>query len=324
MQAVTAARWGMDDVQAAAAALRAGALVAFPTETVYGLGALASDPVAVAALYAAKRRPAFNPLIAHVATPEQGLALADFGPEARALAAAFWPGPLTLVGPRVGAQVCELACAGLPTVAVRAPAHPMARALLAAVGAAVVAPSANISGRVSPTTADHVLDGLATRIAGVLDGGACPVGVESTIVGFRGDEALLLRPGGLAAEAIEAVLGRPLRRGADPDRPQAPGQLSSHYAPGCALRLDADRPGPGEGWLGFGPDPAGIDGPALNLSPAGDPAEAAANLYAHLRALDAAMDGRGVAAVARIPARGLGEAIADRLRRAAAPRGQPC
>ncbi len=317
-------RWAAAELDEAAAALRAGGLVAFPTETVYGLGALAASDAAVAALYGAKGRPANNPLIAHVVDLAGAEALADIGPLGRRLATVFWPGPLTLVAPlRPGAALSPAATAGLPTAAVRAPAHPLARALLAAVGAAVVAPSANPSGAVSPTTADHVLQGLAGRIAGVLDGGPCAVGLESTIVGLEGDRARLLRPGGLPAEAVEAALGAPLLRGSAGPRLTAPGQLASHYAPGARLRLDAAGPAPGEAWLGFGPQPQPQPqrpGPALNLSPSGDLAEAGANLFAHLRALDAALGGRGVIAVAPIPATGLGEAIADRLRRAAAPR----
>jgi L-threonylcarbamoyladenylate synthase len=314
-----AERWDEADVGKAAAALRAGRLVAFPTETVYGLGARADDPAAVAALYAAKGRPRFNPLIAHVPDLDAARRLALLPPEAERLAAAFWPGPLTLVAPvRSGGAVCELARAGLPTVAVRAPAHPLAQALIAAVGAPVAAPSANRSGAVSPTTARHVLSAFGPEVAGVLDGGPCPVGIESTIVGFAGDEPALLRPGGLPRAALEAALGRPLA--APGGGVSAPGMLASHYAPGARLRLDAAAPEPGEAWLGFGPDPSDVAGPALNLSPSGDLTEAAAALYAHLRALDAALGGAGVIAVAPIPAHGLGEAIADRLRRAAAPR----
>jgi L-threonylcarbamoyladenylate synthase len=314
--------WPPGRVAEAAACLAAGGLVAFPTETVYGLGALAGDPAAVARVFAAKGRPAFNPLIAHVADAEAALRLAALPPEGERLAAAFWPGPLTLVGPRrPGGDVCDLAAAGLATVAVRVPAHPLARALLAAAGRPVAAPSANPSGRLSPTTAAHALDGLAGRIDGVLDGGACPVGVESTILGWAQDGApVLLRPGGLPVEALEAALGRPIGRPRG-DAVSAPGMLASHYAPGARLRLDAAAPRPGEAWLGFGADPPGPPGPAaLNLSPAGDATEAAANLFAHLRALDAALGGAGVIAVAPIPAHGLGAAIRDRLARAAAPR----
>jgi L-threonylcarbamoyladenylate synthase len=314
------ALWGPEDLDAAAAALAAGGLVAFPTETVYGLGALAGDAGAVARLYAAKGRPAFNPLIAHVPDAAAAARLVDLPAEGERLAAAFWPGPLTLVAPRrPGADLCDLAAAGLPTAAVRVPAHPLARALLAAVGRPVAAPSANPSGRLSPTTAAHVLDGLGGRIAGVLDGGPCPVGVESTIVGWDGGAPALLRPGGVPAEAVEAALGRPLGRHGGGGTP-APGMLASHYAPGARLRLNAAAPGPGEAWLGFGADPPGVTGPAANLSPRGDATEAAANLFAHLRALDAALGGAGVIAVAPVPAAGLGAAIRDRLARGAAPR----
>jgi L-threonylcarbamoyladenylate synthase len=312
--------WRPAAVAQAAARLAAGGLVAFPTETVYGLGALAGDPAAVARVFAAKGRPAFNPLIAHVADAGAALRLAALPPEGERLAAAFWPGPLTLVAPRrPGGDVCDLAAAGLATVAVRVPAHPLARALLAAVGRPVAAPSANPSGRLSPTTAAHVLDGLGGRIDGVLDGGACAVGVESAILGWEDGAPVLLRPGGVAVEALEDALGRRVGRPRG-DAVAAPGMLASHYAPGARLRLDADAPRPGEAWLGFGPDPADTPAAALNLSPAGDPTEAAAALFAHLRALDAALGGAGVIAVAPIPARGLGAAIRDRLGRAAAPR----
>lgn len=311
-------------LRAAVALLHAGDLVAFPTETVYGLGADARRDGAVAAIYAAKGRPAFNPLIVHVAGLAAAEALASIdepaGDAARRLAARFWPGPLTLVLPRRRqAGLSELATAGLPTVALRVPAHPLAQRLLAAFGGPLAAPSANPSGGVSPTTRAHVLDGLAGRIAAVLDGGACPVGLESTILGFQAGRPVLLRPGGLPAEAIEALLGAPLGR---PENGgiTAPGQLASHYAPRAALRLDAQGPGPDEVWLGFGPRAALR--PGLNLSPAGDLAEAAANLFAHLRALDRLAVETGVAriAVAPIPPTGLGRAINDRLRRAAAPR----
>ena len=313
-------RWTAAELDEAAAALRAGGLVAFPTETVYGLGALAASDAAVAALYAAKGRPAENPLIAHVADMAGAEALVDLGPLGRMLAQAFWPGPLTLAAPlRPAAPLSRLATAGLPSAAVRVPAHPLARALLAAVGKAVVAPSANVSGAVSPTTADHVLEGLSGRIAGVLDGGPCAVGLESTIVGVEGDRARLLRPGGLPARAVETALGAPLLRGPSGPGLTAPGQLASHYAPRARLRLDAAAPASGEAWLGFGAEPP-RPAPALNLSPSGDLAEAGANLFAYLRALDAALGGRGVIAVAPVPENGLGEAIADRLRRAAAPR----
>jgi L-threonylcarbamoyladenylate synthase len=306
-------------LRAAVGLLRAGELVAFPTETVYGLGADARAERAVAGIYAAKGRPSFNPLIVHVADAAAAAAVAVLDAPARTLADRFWPGPLTLVLPRRSASgLADRVSAGLPTVAVRVPAHPVARDLLAAFGGPLAAPSANVSGRVSPTTAAHVLDGLRGRVSAVLDGGACPVGLESTIVGFAEGAPVLLRPGGLAAEAIEAALGQRLARPSGSGI-TAPGQLASHYAPAVAVRLDAVAPAPGELWLGFGPGP---DAAGLNLSPAGDLAEAAANLFACLRALDtrAAAEGARGIAVAPIPRGGLGAALNDRLARAAAPR----
>ncbi|MDH3262767.1 MAG: L-threonylcarbamoyladenylate synthase [Paracoccaceae bacterium] len=298
----------------AAALLKAGELVAFPTETVYGLGADARDDRAVARIFEAKGRPRFNPLIVHVADLDPARRVAAFTPEAEALASAFWPGPLTLVLPlKPEAGISPLVTAGLDMVALRMPAHPLARALLAAFGGPLAGPSANPSGRVSPTRAEHVLDGLGGRIAAVLDGGPCAVGVESTIVGLDG-AARLLRPGGLPAEAIEACLGRPLVAAGEAARPTSPGQLASHYAPEAPLRLNAGKTRPGEVLLGFGPGAAGA---RLNLSPAGDLVEAAANLFHYLRALDA--EGKPIA-VSPIPETGLGRAINDRLRRAAAPR----
>ena len=303
----------------AAARLRAGGLVAFPTETVYGLGADATAPDAVARIFAAKGRPRFNPLIAHVATSHEARAQGDFDADAERLAAAFWPGPLTLVLPRrAGGTICDLACAGLATVGLRVPAHSMAAALLRAAGRPVAAPSANRSGRLSPTRAADVAADLGAVLDPardvILDGGDCPVGIESTIVACLGDAApVLLRPGGLAREAVERVLGRPL--GAPGDAVSAPGMLASHYAPTAPLRLQADALMPDEIGLDF----AGRLGDgALDLSPSGDLTEAAANLYRHLRRLDAAAPGR--IAVASVPQHGLGAAINDRLRRAAAPR----
>jgi L-threonylcarbamoyladenylate synthase len=306
----------------AAGLLGEGRLVAFPTETVYGLGADARNGLAVTRIFAAKDRPRFNPLIVHVTDLAAAQRLVDLPAAACRLAAEFWPGPLTLVAPmRADAGIAALVTAGLATLALRVPAHPLARALLAAFGAPVAAPSANPSGQVSPTTAAHVVEALGGRIAAVLDGGACPVGLESTIIGFGGENPVLLRPGGLAVEAVEAALGRPL--GPDPGEAiTAPGQLARHYAPGARLRLNADHPKPGEAWLGFGPAPdsGGITGQALNLSPGGNLAEAAANLFAHLHALDAMLPGGGAIAVAPVPQHGLGRAINDRLARAAAPR----
>ena len=306
----------------AAALLASGRLVALPTETVYGLGADACNPAAVAEVFEAKGRPRFNPLIVHLADATEAGRHADIPPLAERLMAAHWPGPLTLVLPRrADGPVADLTVAGGARIALRVPAHPVARAVIRAAGCPVAAPSANPSGRVSPTTAAHVLDGLAGRIDAVLDAGPCPVGVESTILMLEGDRAVLLRPGGLAAETLAGTLGAmPEAPPDDAGRPQSPGRLVSHYAPGAALRLDADAPRPGEAWLGLGPVP-GTDAPALSLSETGDLREAAANLFAHLRALDAALGGRGTIAVGPVPETGLGAAIADRLRRAAAPRG---
>lgn len=313
-------------LERAAALLRGGGLVAFPTETVYGLGADARSEAAAARVFDAKGRPRFNPLIAHIPDLKAAMALADLPEAALRLAAAFWPGPLTLVAPRRPGpgEVADLVAAGLETVALRVPAHPAALGLLRAFGGPLAGPSANPSGKLSPTRAEHVLGGLSGRIEAVIDGGPCPVGVESTIVAVAPDGAArLLRPGGAPVEALEEALGAALIRmdGAAGAGPIAPGMLESHYAPGALLRLGADRPGVGEGWLGFGPDPADLgEGPAANLSPEGDLIAAAAALFAALRRLDTAMDGQGVIAVAPIPERGLGLAINDRLRRAAAPR----
>ncbi|WP_411838353.1 L-threonylcarbamoyladenylate synthase [Paracoccus sp. ME4] len=299
----------------AASLLAQGACVAIPTETVYGLAADARDGTAVARIYQAKGRPSFNPLIVHVADLAAAQAIAELPPQALTLAQAFWPGALTLVVPlRNDAGIAGLVTAGLDTIGLRVPAHPVAQALLRASGAPLAAPSANASGRISPTSADHVLDpdgGLDGRIAAVLDGGACPVGVESTIVGWPGGRATLLRPGGIPAEAIAAALGAPLAlHQGNPSAPSAPGQLSSHYAPRAALRLNAD-PAPGETHLSFG-----TPGP-FSLSDTGDLTQAAARLFDLLRRADAL--GRPIS-VAPIPDHGLGQAINDRLRRAAAPR----
>jgi L-threonylcarbamoyladenylate synthase len=306
----------------AARVLAAGGLVAFPTETVYGLGADATSGPAVARLYAAKGRPAFNPLIAHVTDVAAAQRLARFDADAARLAKEFWPGPLTLVLPKAaGCPVADLATAGLDTIAVRVPAHPVSRDILAAFGKPVVAPSANRSGHVSPTRAEHVEADLGGRIDLIVDGGATPVGVESTIVACLG-EPLMLRPGGLPRAAIEHSLGRALADPAaarDGTQPIAPGMLASHYAPHARVRLNAHSIAPGEAVLAFGPLPAeGAEHAArlLNLSVGADLVEAAANLFSHLRALDAA--GAGTIAVMPIPREGLGEAINDRLARAAA------
>jgi L-threonylcarbamoyladenylate synthase len=359
---------GLAAIAQAAAALAAGGLVAFPTETVYGLGADAADDQAVARLYAAKERPSFNPLIAHVAgfdpvgsdsagSGSAGLnpadlhaarRLAQFDAAALALAEAFWPGPLTLVLPKApGCPVGELATAGLDTIAVRVPAHPVARAILAAFGKPVVAPSANRSGRVSPTSAQHVEADLAGRIDLIIDGGASPVGVESTVLACGGDGGVtLLRPGAIPRAAVERLLGRavavaatagdvrgsqaaPLAENAghiaaNVMRPAAPGMLASHYAPRAAVRMNAVTVAPGEALLAFGPalpPDAGQACTILNLSSGGDLVEAAASLFSYLRMLDGA--GTASIAVMPVPDEGLGEAINDRLRHAAAPRPGP-
>lgn len=303
-----------DGIADAARLLAAGELVAFPTETVYGLGGDARSDAAVARIFAAKGRPSFNPLIVHLPDLAAVEAVAEVSSRARDLAAAFWPGPLTLVLPvRMGA-VSPLVTAGLPTVAVRVPAHPLAQALLRAFGGPVAAPSANPSGRVSPTRAGHVLDGLSGRIAAVLDGGPCAVGLESTIV-LTDPEPVLLRPGGLPVEALEAALGRPLASAGDGTKPTAPGQLASHYAPRAGVRLLATEARAGEVLVGFGPVKA-----ALTLSEAGDLVEAAARLFHILREADRLAGSGGRIAFAPVPDTGLGRAINDRLRRAAAPR----
>jgi L-threonylcarbamoyladenylate synthase len=300
----------------ACALLAEGQTVAIPTETVYGLAADARDGQAVARIYEAKGRPSFNPLIVHLPDLETAQRIAEFSPEALALAQAFWPGALTLVLPlRPDAGIASLVTAGLPTIAIRVPAHPVAQKLLRQFGGPVAAPSANASGRISPTSADHVLDpdgGLDGRIAAVLDAGPCPVGVESTILGWQESAPVLLRPGGIPSEALEAALQRPLHDyHADPAAPNAPGQLTSHYAPNAAIRLNATEAGPDETLIAFGTDSA------FSLSETGDLAEAAAKLFDMLRRAD--RKGRPIA-VAPIPDHGLGVAINDRLRRAAAPR----
>jgi L-threonylcarbamoyladenylate synthase len=303
-------------ITTAASLLAEGKLVAFPTETVYGLGGDARSDLAVARIYEAKGRPSFNPLIVHLPDLAAVEKIAILGPKARDLAQAFWPGPLTLVLPlKEGAGISPLVTAGLPTVAIRIPAHPLAQRLLRAFGGPVAAPSANPSGRISPTRAEHVVDGLQGRIAAVLDGGPCAVGLESTIVHADPDPTLL-RPGGVPVEALEACLGQPLILGGDGVKPTSPGQLASHYAPEAALRLNATSAQPGEILVGFGP----VKG-ALTLSETGDLVEAAARLFHALREADALAGPQGRIAFAPIPETGLGRAINDRLRRAAAPRG---
>jgi L-threonylcarbamoyladenylate synthase len=309
----------------AARCLREGGLVAFPTETVYGLGADASNAAAIARLYEAKGRPAFNPLIAHVGDLAAAQRIAYFDARAILLANAFWPGPLTLVLPKTpGYAVADLATAGLDTIAVRVPAHRIAREILRAFGGPVVAPSANLSGHVSPTTAAHVSSDLAGRIDLIIDGGAVEVGVESTIVGCF-EAPMLLRPGGVPGGEIERVLGRALlqlpdERISDSGRPLAPGMLASHYAPRTPVRLNADRLEAGEALLAFGPHViSGVKASdVMNLSARGDLNEAAANLFGYLRALD--VRGARAIAVMPVPHHGLGEAINDRLRRAAVGR----
>ncbi|HEY0107919.1 MAG TPA: L-threonylcarbamoyladenylate synthase [Rhizomicrobium sp.] len=318
MNVLTAASLRHADASAIAQAarlLRAGGLVAFPTETVYGLGADAANGRAVARIFEAKGRPRFNPLIVHVRDAAQAERHAVFNTATRKLAAAFWPGALTLVLPRAAdCALSDLVSAGLDTVALRVPAHPVAAALIARSGLAIAAPSANPSGRITATTADHVALGLRDKVDLILDGGAAPLGLESTVIGFDGGAPVLLRAGAIAREAIEAVAG-PLAE-AQAGKVQSPGQLSSHYAPRGRLRLNAQTAEPGETLLGFGPAaPAG----AANLSAAGDLREAAANLFAMLHALDEC----AAIAVMPIPDQGLGEAINDRLRRAAAPRDMP-
>ena len=308
----------------AADLLRAGRLVAFGTETVYGLGADATNAEAVAGIFAAKQRPRFNPLISHYRDADA--AFADVSPSdaARRLAAAFWPGPLTLVLPRrPDCRVALLTGAGLDTLAVRVPAHDVALSLLRAVDRPVAAPSANRSGQVSPTTAAHVLDGLGGRIDAVVDSGPCTVGVESTVLDVSGDRPILLRPGGVPREAIEALVG-PVASDETPRGAfRSPGMLASHYAPAAPLRLDAVTVSADEALLAFGPALPGAD-LVWNLSERGDLVEAAARLFAGLRWLDDAVRRRALAGIAamQVPEDALGAAINDRLRRAAAPRGQ--
>ena len=301
----------------AADVLRAGGLVAFPTETVYGLGGDARDDRAVARIFDAKGRPRFNPLIVHVPDVAAARKFAILDDRAELLAARFWPGPLTLVLPlRDGAGLSPLVTAGLETVAIRVPSHPVARALLRAFGGPLAAPSANPSGKVSPTRAAHVRAGLDGRIEAILDGGACAVGVESTILGLDG-AAALLRPGGVAAEEIESLLGVSLLAGGSAQRPTAPGQLASHYAPSAGVRLGVRQPEAGEVFVGFGPCAEA----ALTLSESGDVVEAAARLFHVLREADELAGPGGRIAFAPVPETGLGRAVNDRLRRAAAPRG---
>jgi len=306
----------------AARALRAGELVAFPTETVYGLGGDATDGLAVARIFEAKGRPRFNPLIVHVPSLATARTLAAFDTRAQRVAERFWPGPLSLVLPRAPhCPVSLLASAGLDTLAIRMPAHPLALALLRATGRPLAAPSANRSGRVSPTSAADVLAELGGRIAAVLDGGRCPIGIESTVLDLCSAEPAILRPGGVSREALAELLGPVARTAASSGTPRSPGMLESHYAPERPLRLEARNVHPGEALLALGPAPAPEGFREVRwLSRSGDLTEAAANLFASLRAVDRP-DFAGIA-VMPIPDRGLGVAINDRLRRAAAPRSR--
>ena len=302
------------EIAAAARVLSEGGLVAFPTETVYGLGADATAPHAVARIFAVKGRPVLNPLIAHVATVERARAEGVFDADAERLAAAFWPGPLTLVLPRQpSGHVCDLACAGLASIGLRVPNQPIALALLHAFERPVAAPSANLSGRLSPTRIEHVYAELGATVDVAIDGGACAYGIESTIIACADSTATLLRPGSLSSEMVEAVLGHRLAS-SDLGTIQAPGMMASHYAPNTRMRLDATSLRQGEVGLDFN---GRLEG-ALDLSPLGDLRQAAANLFSHLRLLDSL--GAHTIAAAPVPHAGLGAAINDRLRRAAAPR----
>ncbi len=309
-----------DNIERAARLLRDGRLVAFPTETVYGLGADATNGLAVAAIFEAKGRPHFNPLIVHVADTADAEALSRFTPLARQLAIAFWPGPLTLVMAKLpDSPIADLATAGLETIAVRVPSHPVARALIAAAGRPIAAPSANRSGHVSATEAAHVADDLGDRVAMILDAGPCAAGVESTVLDVTGTVPVLLRPGAVTSEEIARVTGQEhIVAHAQAKRPISPGQLASHYAPRAIVRLDATSVAPGEALLAFGPRPLLYAGAMFNISASGDLRQAAARLFSALRMLDAS--GAHSIAVMPIPDTGLGAAINDRLRRAAEPR----
>ncbi|MEG6508821.1 L-threonylcarbamoyladenylate synthase [Methyloligella sp. 2.7D] len=310
-----------NDIAGAARALETGELVAFPTETVYGLGANALDSAAVAAVFAAKRRPRFNPLIVHVADLETARNYAQIGLVAQRLAEAFWPGPLSMVLPRRDdCRLSPLVTAGLETVALRSPAHPIAQRLLRRTGLPIAAPSANRSGKISPTRAEDVRAELGDLPAAILDGGPCEIGLESTVVRVADGEVEMLRFGAVTREDIEAALGRPVKVpwGQTSDAPVSPGQLSSHYAPEAKVRLNVSAPAEGEALLAFGPDVPTFEGPVVNLSESGDLKEAAANFFAALRTLD--QSGATTIAAMPIPNQGLGEAINDRLARAAAER----
>jgi L-threonylcarbamoyladenylate synthase len=307
-----------DGINRAAQILSAKGLVAFPTETVYGLGADARDGHAVASVYAAKGRPSFNPLIVHVANLEVAKRFASFNPLALKFAAEFWPGPISFVLPLVPNHgLSELVTAGLNTVAIRIPQNPIAQALLQTFDGPIAAPSANPSGRISPTYSTHVSSDMMGKIDAIIDGGACNVGLESTIVQVETETAALLRAGGISVEKIEAVLGHDLALPDDPKTPRSPGQLQSHYAPNALVRLNATTLENDEVLLGFGTNCIGA---SLNLSQTGDLVEAAANLFSHLREIDQIAGDKSIA-ISPIPNSGLGLAINDRLIRAAAPRG---
>ena len=307
-------------IAAAAECLRSGQLVAFPTETVYGLGADATNADAVAGIFAVKNRPRFNPLIIHVPNLETALRYGVFTPNAKTLAGHYWPGALTLiVNSKPGSGIADLVTAGLDTIAIRVPDHPIAQQLMRATDRPLAAPSANRSGALSPTRADHVALDLGDRVAMILDGGATAFGIESTVIDVRGTEFSLLRPGAIARNDIELLLGQPVQNlPASTPEVRSPGQLRSHYAPAAKVRLNAETAHPGEALLAFGRHAPSHDGPTLNLSPTGDVMEAATGLFAALRKLDAS--GVDTIVVMPIPEHGLGEAINDRLRRAAAPR----
>jgi len=308
-----------EELDRAAALLQAGALVAFPTETVYGLGGSARDDHAVAAIYEAKGRPSFNPLIVHVSDMEMAQEIGTIQGQLLDLAEAFWPGPLTLLVPLKDPSISKLVTAGLERIAIRIPAHPLAQALIAKTGLPLAAPSANPSGRISPTTAQHVMAGLGTKISAVLDGGPCSVGLESTILGMENGQIACYRPGGLDLKDVARQIGLSIQQAnKDQAKPNTPGQLLSHYAPKVSVRLNATQPEDHELFLDFG-DVCETD---YSLSKRGDLKEAAANLFRLLHLLDdaALREGKEGIAVAAIPEEGLGLAINDRLRRAAAPR----
>jgi L-threonylcarbamoyladenylate synthase len=305
---------------AAGGVIRSGRLVAFPTETVYGLGGDATNDKAVAAIYAAKGRPQFNPLIVHISHKGEALPLVVWNDLAEKLAATFWPGPLTLVLPRaVDSPIALLASAGLDTIAIRCPAHPVAQELIRAAGRPIAAPSANASGKLSPTQAGHVLESLGSNVDLILDGGACRVGVESTVVDLTGGQPTILRHGGVTKEQLEVIVGTVREALHDETAPKSPGMTLSHYAPDLPIRLNAVQAADDEAFLVLGDETAYLGGALrMNLSPSGDLLEAAAHLFAMLRQLDQAhLNG---IAVAPIPMEGIGVAMNDRLARAATPR----